>query len=106
MSEGKQFDGMIHADKNALSSATRDAVLTSSAAKLGLIEPQAVTVRSSSGAYTGRVSVARVKPGNIQVHWPEGNGLLDAHKRSLERARAGLQRVGHARGDRVNRGDF
>ena len=83
---GKQFNSMVHANKDALNGATRDAVLISSAdaTKLGLHEGQAVTVRSSSGAYTGRVFVARVKPGNIQVHWPEGNGLLDAHKRSAE----------------------
>jgi anaerobic selenocysteine-containing dehydrogenase len=77
---------MVHANKDGLNGATRDAVLISSAdaTRLGLREGQAVTVRSSSGAYTGRVFVARVKPGNVQVHWPEGNGLLDAHKRSLE----------------------
>ena len=83
---GKQFNSMVHASKDALNGATRDAVLISSsdAVKLGLHEGQVVTVRLSSGAYTGRVFVARVKPGNLQVHWPEGNGLLDAHKRSLE----------------------
>ena len=83
---GKQFNSMVHANKDALNGATRDAVLISSsdALRLGLREGQAVTVRSSSGAYTGRVFVARVKPGNLQVHWPEGNGLLDAHKRSPE----------------------
>ena len=83
---GKQFNSMVHANKDALNGATRDAVLISSAdaVKRGLVDGQAVTVRSSSGAYTGRVFVARVKPGNIQVHWPEGNGLLDARKRSLE----------------------
>ncbi len=83
---GKQFNSMVHANKDGLNGATRDAVLISSsdAVKLGLSEGQAVTVRSSSGAYTGRVFVARVKPGNLQVHWPEGNGLLDAHKRSPE----------------------
>ncbi len=83
---GKQFNSMVHAQKDALNGATRDAVLISTvdAEKLGLKDGDAVTVRSSFGAYSGRVFISRVKPGNLQVHWPEGNGLLDAHKRSKE----------------------
>jgi molybdopterin-dependent oxidoreductase alpha subunit len=83
---GKQFNSMIHASLDALNGAARDAVLISSedAARLNVRDGDAVTVRSSFGAYNGRVTVAKVKPGNLQVHWPEGNVLLDARKRSKE----------------------
>jgi molybdopterin-dependent oxidoreductase alpha subunit len=83
---GKQFNSMVHANKDALNGAGRDAVLLSSAdaRAFGVRDGDAVTLRSSHGAYTGRVFVARVKPGNVQVHWPEGNVLLDAGKRSKE----------------------
>ena len=38
----------------------------------------------SGGKLTGRVRLAPIKPGNLQVHWPEGNVLLDHHRRSCE----------------------
>jgi hypothetical protein len=36
------------------------------------------------GRYEGRVHCAPIAPGNLQVHWPEGNiiirkGVVDAH---------------------------
>jgi hypothetical protein len=34
------------------------------------------------GHYQGRVFIAKVKPGNVQVHWPEANHLLDRDVRS------------------------
>ena len=37
---------------------------------------RAITLRSGSGVFTGRVRRARIKPGNLEVHWPEGNVLL------------------------------
>jgi molybdopterin-dependent oxidoreductase alpha subunit len=83
---GKQFNSMVHAAKDALNGAGRDAVLISSldAEKLNLRDGDAVRVTSRFGSYVGKAFVARVKPGNLQVHWPEGNGLLDARKRSPE----------------------
>jgi molybdopterin-dependent oxidoreductase alpha subunit len=83
---GKQFNSMVHERKDSLNGAARDAVLISSldASKHGLRDGDSVTLHSSHGSYTGRVFVAKVKPGNVQVHWPEGNVLLDAHKRSPE----------------------
>jgi hypothetical protein len=54
------------------------------------------------GELRGRALIAPVKPGNVEVHWPEGEVLLDAARRlpqsgipdynavvSLERATAG-----------------
>jgi molybdopterin-dependent oxidoreductase alpha subunit len=83
---GKQFNSMIHAKKDALNGATRDAILMSQtdATKLGLQDGDAVKLISSHGEYRGKILIAPVKPSNLQVHWPEGNVLLDANKRSVE----------------------
>jgi len=43
---------------------------------LGLRAGDRVRLRASSGTFTGRVRMARIKPGNLEVHWPEGNVLL------------------------------
>ncbi|NEO72868.1 hypothetical protein [Moorena sp. SIO3H5] len=32
----------------------------------------------------GHIHIAPITPGNLQVHWPEGNVLLDKGKRSPE----------------------
>jgi predicted molibdopterin-dependent oxidoreductase YjgC len=83
---GKQFNSMIFERQDALNGALREAVLISSAdaQKLGLQDGDAVRLSSDHGVYDGRALVAPVKPGNIQVHWPEGNTLLDPRKRSKE----------------------
>jgi molybdopterin-dependent oxidoreductase alpha subunit len=83
---GKQFNSMIHAAKDALNGATREAILISQtdATKLGLCDGDAVKLISSYGEYRGKVLIAPVKPSNLQVHWPEGNVLLDSSKRSNE----------------------
>ena len=35
-----------------------------------------------SASMRGRAHLAPVKPGVLQVHWPEGNALLDRSRRS------------------------
>jgi hypothetical protein len=35
-----------------------------------------VRLRSADGSFAGRLRQADVKPGNLEVHWPEGNVLL------------------------------
>jgi len=35
-------------------------------------------LRSTSGCYAGRLKAAPITPGNVEVHWPEGNVLLSA----------------------------
>ena len=35
-----------------------------------------MTLRSAHGSFTGRLLAAPIKPGNLEVHWPEGNALL------------------------------
>ncbi len=39
-------------------------------------------VRSDAGELRGRALHAPLAPGNVQVHWPEGNALIDDTKRS------------------------
>jgi hypothetical protein len=35
-----------------------------------------VLLRPESGQFHDRVKISRIRPGNLQVHWPEGNVLL------------------------------
>jgi len=37
-----------------------------------------VRLRSASGTFSGRLKQAPIKPGNLEVHWPEGNVLLSS----------------------------
>jgi molybdopterin-dependent oxidoreductase alpha subunit len=81
---GKQFNSMVHAAKDALTGAGRDAVLMNpaDAAALGLGEGDAIVLRNEIGEYRGCVRLAPVKPRNLQIHWPEGNVLIDRSHRS------------------------
>ncbi len=83
---GKQFNSMVQERKDAITGAVREAVLISrvDAEKLGLKEGDAVILKNELGEFKGRVYLAPIKPGNLQVHWPEGNVLLDPKKRSPE----------------------
>jgi anaerobic selenocysteine-containing dehydrogenase len=83
---GKQFNSMVHERRDALTGALRDAVLVAAddALRLGLRDGDRVALRSDHGSLEGEVLIAAVKPGNVQVHWPEGNTLLAAGRRSPE----------------------
>jgi predicted molibdopterin-dependent oxidoreductase YjgC len=83
---GKQFNSMVQERTDALTGAGRDAVLLSreDADRLGLADGERVVLVSDAGRMEGTVLVAPVAPGNIQVHWPEGNVLLDRGRRSPE----------------------
>lgn len=83
---GKQFNSMVQADRDSLTGAGRDDVLVSpaDARRLGLPDGAAVVVRSPAGELRGRIRLAPVKPGNVQVHWPEGNVLVAGGVRSPE----------------------
>jgi molybdopterin-dependent oxidoreductase alpha subunit len=76
---GKQFNSMIQRDVDPLTGATRDDVLMSAEdiGRLGLRAGQRVRLRAASGTLDARVRPAAIKPGNLEVHWPEGNVLLD-----------------------------
>ncbi len=83
---GKQFNSMVQERKDAITGALREAVLMSEvdAERLGLKDGNAVILKNDLAELRGRVSIAPIKPGNLQVHWPEGNILLDKSKRSKE----------------------
>jgi anaerobic selenocysteine-containing dehydrogenase len=54
------------------------------AQSLRVSDGQAVRLHNVHGEYRAVVCIAPVKPGNVQVHWPEGNVLLDPQRRSSE----------------------
>lgn len=81
---GKQFNSMVHERVDGFNGAVREAVLMSpyDADRLGLPDGSPVELRAGERAYRGKVLRAPLVPGNLQVHWPEGNVLLDETRRS------------------------
>jgi predicted molibdopterin-dependent oxidoreductase YjgC len=77
---GKQFNSMIQRELDPLTGARRDDILISAedVDRLHLRDGARVRLRSASGAYDGHVKIAPMTPGNLEVHWPEGNALLSA----------------------------
>ncbi len=75
---GKQFNSMIQREVDPLTGARRDDVLINADDLRALALPEGATVRlrSADGTFNGRLKVAPIKPGNLEVHWPEGNTLL------------------------------
>ena len=75
---GKQFNTMVLAERDPLTGARRDAVFLAEpdASSRGLDEGDRVVVRSPYGELAGRVHVAPLRAGNVQVFFPEGNVLL------------------------------
>jgi hypothetical protein len=43
-----------------------------------------VIVASDHGELDGSALIAPIAPGNVQVHWPEGNVLIGSDSRSVE----------------------
>ncbi|NUP03432.1 MAG: FdhF/YdeP family oxidoreductase [Nonomuraea sp.] len=81
---GKQFNSMVHERLDGFNGAAREAVLMSpyDADRLGLPDGAPVELRSGERSYQGKVLRAPLMPGNLQIHWPEGNVLLDEARRS------------------------
>lgn len=77
---GKQFNSMIQRDVDPLTGAHRDDILISpdDLGRLGLADGAAVALHAEAGTYRGRLKAAPMTPGNLEVHWPEGNVLLAA----------------------------
>lgn len=75
---GKQFNSMVQHAVDPLTGAAREDVFMAreDAARLGLREGQRVRLTSAVGAMEARVRLDAIKPGNLAVHWPEGNVLL------------------------------
>jgi molybdopterin-dependent oxidoreductase alpha subunit len=81
---GKQFNSMVLEATDPVNAAPRDAVLISpeDARRLGLRQGQRVWLSNPLGRMEAQVFLAPVRPGSVQVHWPEGNGLIDPDLRS------------------------
>ena len=80
---GKQFNTLIYAEVDPLNGASRDAVLMNEedAAARGLLDGDTVVLKNKRGVFAGRVHLAPLTRGDLQVHWPEGNHLLDRDAR-------------------------
>ena len=76
---GKQFNTLIYAEVDPLNNAPRDAVLMNDedAAARHLKQGDRVVLRNRHGIYEARVHIAPLARGNLQIHWPEGNHLID-----------------------------
>jgi anaerobic selenocysteine-containing dehydrogenase len=81
---GKQFNSMVHENRDSLTGAGREAVLMNAtdADRLGLADGAPVVLSSPTGTMRAQVLRAPVAPGNLQVHWPEGEVLVDRSRRS------------------------
>ena len=99
---GKQFNTMIHEAKDSLTGAVREAILISrpDAERLNIRNGDALLLRNESGEFQGQATIAPVTPGSLQVHWPEGQTLLDRTRRSPQagipdyNAAVTLERIG------------
>jgi molybdopterin-dependent oxidoreductase alpha subunit len=81
---GKQFNSMVQGASDPITGAVREAVLMSGddARQLGLEHGDPVLLTNELGEFRGRVCVAPMRPGNLEVHWPEGEVLIDRRRRS------------------------
>ena len=75
---GKQFNSMVHQSRDPLTGASREDVLMSKqdADRIGVEDGDGVLLTSSAGQMQGLCLIAPIAPGNLQVHWPEGNVLI------------------------------
>ena len=75
---GKQFNTLIYAEVDPLNGAPRDAVLMSAddAGRLHVKQGDRIALVNDLGRYEGSVFLAPLAPGNLQVHWPEGNVIV------------------------------
>jgi molybdopterin-dependent oxidoreductase alpha subunit len=81
---GKQFNSMVHEDIDTNTAAARDAIMMNpgDATGLHLSDGDRVRLRNDFGIYEGQVLVADVAAGTIEIHWPEGNVLVNPRSRS------------------------
>lgn len=75
---GKQFNTLIYADIDPLNGAPREAVLMNpdDAARHHLKQGDRIALVNALGRYRGTVFLAPMAPGNLQIHWPEGNVIV------------------------------
>jgi molybdopterin-dependent oxidoreductase alpha subunit len=77
---GKQFNSIVLSQNDPLTGARRDDIFMSpeDAAHLGLRNGDSISLRNELGEFRGRVKIDRIKPGCLQAHWPEVNGIIPA----------------------------
>jgi len=77
---GKQFNSMVGAEIDPLIGAARDSVLMAAedATRLKLDAGDSVILRNELGEFRGHIVIDRVKPGSVQVYWPEANNVIPA----------------------------
>jgi predicted molibdopterin-dependent oxidoreductase YjgC len=75
---GKQFNSLIYAEVDPLTGAEREAIFMNEedAAELHVGHGDHVTLTNDLGSYDGKVFLAPIARGNLQVHWPEGNVII------------------------------
>jgi molybdopterin-dependent oxidoreductase alpha subunit len=80
---GKQFNAMVQAERDMLTGAERDHLLmhVDDMRALGVAQHARVRVSSACGALTARAFAAPIQPGNVQLHWPEANPLIESGRR-------------------------
>ncbi|MBW3581904.1 MAG: FdhF/YdeP family oxidoreductase [Euryarchaeota archaeon] len=107
---GKQFNSMVQAEIDPLNGAPRDAVLMApeDLERLGIENGKRIRLVSPHGSLDCRIQSAPILPGNLQVHWPEGNVLLDPDRLDPEakipdyNALVRIEREGHTLGAERN----
>jgi molybdopterin-dependent oxidoreductase alpha subunit len=80
---GKQFNSMVIKERDPLTGGRRDALFMAreDVAARHLRDGDIVTVRSESGEVGARVREAKLRPGNVQMFFPEANPLIAAGRR-------------------------
>jgi len=75
---GKQFNSMVHAGRDPLTGAHREDILMNAedARRLGLQEGDGAVLKNHLGEFRGRIKLAPIRAGNLEVHWPEGNVII------------------------------
>ena len=75
---GKQFNTLIYAEVDPLNGAARDAVLMNEddAGRLHVRAGDRVALVNEVGRFEGRAFLAPIASGNLQIHWPEGNVII------------------------------
>lgn len=75
---GNQFNSMVWEDRDPLTGSERDDVIISpdDASRLGLRRADPVLLRSDVGEFRGKIRIADIAPGNLAIHWPEGNSVI------------------------------
>jgi molybdopterin-dependent oxidoreductase alpha subunit len=79
---GKQFNTLIYAEVDPLTGAARDAIFMNpeDASNLRLKNRERIALVNETGRFEGRVFLAPIAAGNLQIHWPEGNVIIPRGK--------------------------